>query len=89
MPELLDIDVDESARAILNACRRGGLVVRDLGCLKMHPGSRHWHVRRPEGPGTLEVTEHGGRVWITVKPRWDGGWASSLARKLAAGRSVD
>jgi hypothetical protein len=29
MPERLDIDVDGSARAILNACRRRGLVVRD------------------------------------------------------------
>jgi hypothetical protein len=46
MPERLDIDVDGSARAILKVCRRRGLVVRDLGGLKMHPGSHHWHSGR-------------------------------------------
>ncbi len=84
-PDRLDLDVRASAKEILAACRRRGLLVKALRGLATIPGSRHWHIRRPEGPGTLEVTEAGGRVWLTVKPRWDGGWASALAHKLAAG----
>ncbi|MGH2525652.1 MAG: hypothetical protein ACRDG2_02795 [Actinomycetota bacterium] len=38
MPERLDIDVDGSARVILNACARRGLVVRDLGGSRCIPG---------------------------------------------------
>ena len=43
-----------------------------------------WHIRRPEGPGTLELTEQRDRVWLTVKPHWDAGWAEALARKLTS-----
>jgi hypothetical protein len=80
--ERLDLEVGASPAEILRAARSRGLVVRELAG---GAGSRHWHIRRPEGPGTLELTEADGRVWLTVKPRWDGGWAGALARRLAAG----
>jgi hypothetical protein len=87
MNDRLDLDVRVPAREIIRVCRSRGLVVqqRATGSQTAHPGSRHWHIRRPEGwhPGTLELTEADGRVWLTVKRRWDGGWARALARRLA------
>jgi hypothetical protein len=83
--ERLDLDANVSAAVLLRAVRRKGLVVRELGSASR--GARHWHIRRPEGPGTLELTEADGRVWLTVKPLWDGGWARSLAKRLAGGRA--
>jgi hypothetical protein len=83
---VLEIDVERSPEDILADCRRRGLVVKELPYTGNDPrrDRKHWHVRRPEGPGTLELTEQRDRVWLTVKPHWDAGWAETLARKLSS-----
>jgi hypothetical protein len=82
----LELSVDLSAERVLQECERLGLVVRiesDLGGCR---GGRHWHLRIPGRPGTLEVNECRARVSVKVHPRRDGGWASMLAHEFHAMR---
>jgi hypothetical protein len=83
---VLEIDTDRSPQAVLADCRRRGLVVKELPYTgnDSRRDRRHWHIRKPEGPGTLELTEQRGRVWLTIKPHWDAGWAEALARRLSS-----
>jgi hypothetical protein len=67
----------------LAECGRRGLVIRSERELADLPRSRHLHLRFPDRPGTIELSEADGRAWVQVHPRRDGGWAEELARKLA------
>ena len=80
-----EIDVALTAEEILRTCERAGLEVRFTRPHRTKPGSRHWHLAFPATPGTLELTEWRGRVWLTVRPGWDGGWVADFAEALAAG----
>lgn len=84
---MLELDLDLTAEGALEECRRRGLVVRSERELSGCPGSRHWHVGIPGRPGTLELNEWQDRVWVKVHPLRDGGWATALARELAAQRA--
>jgi hypothetical protein len=80
---VLELDLELTAAEVLAECARRGMVVQSERELAGRPGSRHWHLRDPGRPGTLELNEWQGRVWVKVHPRRDGGWASALARELA------
>jgi hypothetical protein len=80
---VLVIDLQLTPHQVLEECRRRGLVVRSQRQLAGRPGSRHWHLRFPDRPGTLELNAWEGRVWVNVHPKRDGGWASSLAKELS------
>ena len=58
-----------SAKQVLAECKRRGLLVKEIagGSSSQYPGSRHWHIRRPEGSGTLELTQFGDRVWLKLR----------------------
>ncbi len=80
---VLELTVNLSAEDVLRECERRGLVVgseRPLGSCR--GGGRHWHLRIPGRPGTLELSDCRGRVSLKVHPRRDGGWASALAAEL-------
>jgi hypothetical protein len=82
-------DLNLSADQALAECHQRGLSIRNERQLAGKPGSRHWHLRLGAQPGTLELNAWQGRVWVTVHPRRDGGWATDMARDLAAlGRST-
>ena len=81
---MLELDLALSAERALAECERRGLVVRSVRELAGRAGSRHWHLGVPGRSGTLELNEWEQRVWVKVHPLRDGGWASSLARELAA-----
>ena len=81
---MLVADLRLSADQALAECRRRGLSIRNQRQLAGKAGSRHWHLRMGTGPGTLELNDWNGRVWVTVHPLRDGGWASDLAHELAA-----
>jgi hypothetical protein len=83
---VLEVDLKLTADEALEECRRRGLVVRGERELAGRAGSRHWHLGKPGRPGTLELNEWNGRVWVKVHPLRDGGWASDLAYELAARR---
>ena len=81
---VLILDVGLNAEQALDACRRHGLIVQSERELAGRAGSRHWHLRIPGRPGTLELNEWEGKVWVKVHPMRDGGWAAAFARELAA-----
>src|SRR5260370_41258858 len=83
---MLELDLKLTAKQVLDECRRRGLVVRSERELATRGGSRHWHLRTPGRPGTLELTEWQNRGWGKVHPLRDGGWATALAHELAAQR---
>ncbi|HKT45025.1 MAG TPA: hypothetical protein VJQ85_09495 [Gaiellaceae bacterium] len=81
---MLELDLALSIERALEECRRRGLVVRSERQLAGKPGSRHWHLAFPDRTGTLELNHWHDRVWVKVHPQRDGGWASNVARELAA-----
>lgn len=83
---MLVLDVELTAKQALDACRRRGLVVQSKRQLAGRPGSSHWHLRIPGRPGTLELNEWQGKVWVKVHPMRDGGWARDFAHELSAFR---
>ena len=85
---MLVLDLELPAEQVLEECRRRGLVVRSERELAGRTGSRHWHLRVPGRPGTLELNTWKNRVWVNVHPLRDGGWATAIAHELAALRTV-
>jgi hypothetical protein len=79
---MLELDVPLTAGQVLAECRRRGLVVASERALAGRPDSRHWHLRIPGRPGTLELTDSEGSVSVKVHPRRTGDWAEKLAREL-------
>ena len=80
---MLVLDLNVTAEQALEECQRRGLVVRSQRQLAGRTGSRHWHMRIPDRPGTLELNAWQDRVWVNVHPLRDGGWASAMARELS------
>jgi hypothetical protein len=80
---VLEVDLHVTAEQVLEECARRGLVVRSVRELAGRAGSRHWHLGWPGHPGTLELNDSQGRVWVKVHPLRDGGWAGALAHDLA------
>lgn len=79
---MVRVDLELTAQEVLDEVGRRGLVVRSSRELAGKAGSRHWHLGIPGKPGTLELNDWQGRVWVTVHPLRDGGWATDLAREL-------
>jgi hypothetical protein len=80
---VVELDLPLTADEALAECLRRGLVVASERPLAGRPGSRHWHLRMADRPGTLELSKDGDRVWVKVHPRRAGEWAPDLARELA------
>jgi hypothetical protein len=81
---MIDVPVDASVEWALDECRRQGLEVRSAHELARRPGSHHYHLGRPDKPGTLELSEDQGRVWFSINERRDCGWVTDFARATAA-----
>lgn len=81
---MLELDLMLTANQALAECSERGLVVRSERELARRAGSRHWHLGFPGQPGTLELNEWQGRVWVKVHSLRDGGWATALAHDLSA-----
>jgi hypothetical protein len=84
---MLVLDLKLSAEQVLEECGRRGLVVRNERELAGRTGSRHWHLRVPGRPGTLELNLWQNRVWVNVHPLRDGGWATAMAHELSVLRA--
>jgi hypothetical protein len=82
--DVLELDLRLTAVQALAECQRRGLVITSQRELAGCTGSTHWHLRIPGQPGTLELNEWQGRVWVKVHPRREGTWAEGLAQELAA-----
>jgi hypothetical protein len=79
---VLELDLNMTGEEALAECREHRLVVRSERELAGRAGSHHWHLGFPGRPGTLELSEWQGRVWVKVHPRRNGSWATRFAREL-------
>jgi hypothetical protein len=79
---VLEITVKRSARGVLAACKKRGLIIK-LDTVERKRMARHWHLGYEKQPGVLEVTDLGESVVLKVASNRDGGWATSFARELA------
>jgi hypothetical protein len=57
------------------------------GTLKKYPGCRHWHFKRPETAGTLELTIQptACKAWFSIRRGRSVGWDESHVRGLIPG----
>lgn len=79
---MFELTVQRSAKDILSACAKRGLVVK-LDTIEKKRMARHWHLGFERQPGVLEITDLGEAVVLKVASNRDGGWAESFARELA------
>jgi hypothetical protein len=81
---MIEVPVSANVERTLSECLSQGLEIRSQRELSGRPGSRHYHLARPDQPGTLELNEWQGEVWFSVNERRDCGWVSEFARATAA-----
>jgi hypothetical protein len=80
---VLELTLELTADQALAECHRRGLIVVSQRELAGRAGSSHWHLRMPDRPGTLELSEWRDRVWVKVHPLRECEWASQTAQELA------
>jgi len=80
---VFELRVERTARAVLVDCAKRGLIIK-LDTLEKKRMGRHWHLGFEKQPGVLEVTDLGAAVVLKVASNRDCGWATALARELAA-----
>lgn len=61
-----------------------GLIMAMRSTLKAYPGSIHWHVRRPNHSGTLEITYDPTtqRAWFSTRAGRTKDWVMEAMEKL-------
>src|SRR5205085_6947018 len=54
--------------------------------LRSYPGATHWHIRRPDAKGTLELTywPRAGRLWFAVHANRRAEWIAPAIGELTA-----
>jgi hypothetical protein len=69
-------DLSGAEELIEDICARRGLQLSMKGSLSTHPGSIHWHYKRPRQKGTLEVTllVAAKRIWFQVQAGRRAAW---------------
>ena len=80
---MFEVPLKVTAGQALEECRRAGLVITSERQLAGRPGGRHWHLRMPDRPGTLELNDRQGKVWVKVHPLREGTWTRAFALELA------
>ena len=74
-------DLDE---AIEEAADAAGLRATLRGGLTQYPGATHWHFKRADDPGTLEITwwPREMRLWLAVHDNRDAEWIEPAMRAI-------
>jgi hypothetical protein len=82
VPSTADLtDLDE---AIEDAAAAAGLHVTLRGGLTQYPGATHWHFKRGDERGTLEITwwPREMRLWLSVHDNRDAQWIEPAMRMI-------
>ena len=81
---LLDSNA-EPQDAVRKLAEEFGLRVTSDGRLRTYPGSSHWHLKRGQEAGTLEVTHwpQKNRVWVSYHTNRATVWVMEMARLFA------
>ena len=86
----IDIDVPSTGNltdldeAIVEAAAAAGLRVTLRGGLTQYPGATHWHFKRADERGTLEITwwPREMRLWLAVHDNRDGQWIEAAMGEI-------
>lgn len=64
-----NFNAQNAERAIEEICEKAGLVLGKKGALASFPGSIHWHYKKKQQSGTLELTlwPAQNRLWAQVQ----------------------
>ena len=65
-------------------CGDMGLRISLRGTHTSHPGSLHWHLKRGDERGTLEITfePRAPRLWLSVHSNREAGWIDEMLQSL-------
>ena len=79
-------DVRGAIAQIERVMRENGLTMASRGTLKTYPGCTHWHYKRGDEKGTLEITllAGGKRVWFTIQTARRAPWIDQVLPRLKA-----
>jgi hypothetical protein len=89
-----DVELSGSESVVEAACAAEGLRVARKTTLATYPGSVHWHVKRGNAAGTLEITvwPRGRRAWLKVQAGRRAPWIDEtmdrLRNRLEAGMAT-
>ena len=81
-----EVDLGRCEQVVESACAAEGLRVARKATLATYPGSIHWHVKRGNESGTLEITvwPEGRRVWLKVQAGRAAPWIEVATARLKA-----
>jgi len=79
----LELPYMEDATPLLNWLDEQGFEVAEMGT-KQFPGGNHWHIRKPNCTGTLELTHwpKEQRLWLTWRTNRMGEWIAELTQEI-------
>jgi hypothetical protein len=74
------------ARRVEDAAQFEGLTLTLKGGLAKYPRCIHWHFRRGDEPGTLEITyaPTEGRLWFTIRDDRAAPWMDDTIKRMCA-----
>ncbi len=80
------VSVVEMERALTAACEEIGLSISAQGSLVRHDGNLHWHLKRENERGTLEVSyvPEPTRLWLAVHSNREGAWIDEVIARFPA-----
>jgi hypothetical protein len=78
-------DLSEAELLIEMCCASEGLRMTLKGSLSKYPGSVHWHFKRDDERGTLEVTlwSRARRVWFSIQAGRTGNWIEESIMRVS------
>jgi len=79
-----DTSSSDIVTAIAFSVAKAELVITLQTTLNKHPGCLHWHLKRPEVWGTLEVTfvPSDQRAWFSVQSSRNASWISHAMHEM-------
>ncbi len=79
-------NIERVNRIIELLCAEEGLDRKLKSTLKGYPGSTHWHFKKGNEAGTLEVTlwPSNSKIWFSIHDNRKGSWTKTSSSKLAA-----
>ena len=75
-------DLGHADKIIEGCCAAEGLRVSLKNSLAQFPGSKHWHFKLGDNPGTLEITLWQRRIWCSVRAGRNAPWVKRLLSKV-------
>jgi len=79
-------DLKKAAALIERICAQHGLQAAMKGTLASYPGSIHWHYKKPNQKGTLELTLlcEERRIWASVHSNRKAPWIEDALMRVRA-----